>query len=462
MKKNKLICKLLFALFFLSSVTFTAAAQETEAVESEASTEEVENSETTSTKKKEKTKKTKKKKAKKTKKNKEQASEAEVPPAAEVSEKESKKEPKPGRKNINETFGKVNFRVNSKFGSFTMGVVNASEKKVNVLSNSNEFTTNGFFLKAGKKIYNLNTDNAVKTSSLKKDNNVTIYYDIKDLAKVELSFDFIASEKDVSEDIVKVTAHVINEGKKKEDFSLKAVLDTVLGESGTYHFITGDGIPVKNETAYRTLKYQKSFLSINDAAALQLIFSGADCVEPDFVGLASYSTIANPGWEPGMSMIRPFDTVFSYNNSAVCAIWKSVELPPEKDFKIVFYMALAADGLKPPVEKLVGKARKTDEVENKETYESVKEFTINAPYAEVQSISESPVQTAESSVQEKPAVSEVEKTGNKITKEQISPEYIQALLDRIAELEEDSPSNNRQELLLLNAELDAILAYLRQ
>ena len=49
-----------------------------------------------------------------------------------------------------------------------------------------------------------------------------------------------------------------------------------------------------------------------------------------------------------------------------------------------------------------------------------------------------------------------------MSKEQLTPEYIQSLLDRIAELEEDTTSVNRQELLQLNAELDAILTYLRQ
>ena len=49
-----------------------------------------------------------------------------------------------------------------------------------------------------------------------------------------------------------------------------------------------------------------------------------------------------------------------------------------------------------------------------------------------------------------------------MTKEHLTPEYIQSLLDRIAALEEDSTTLNKQELLQLNAELDAILTYLRQ
>ena len=49
-----------------------------------------------------------------------------------------------------------------------------------------------------------------------------------------------------------------------------------------------------------------------------------------------------------------------------------------------------------------------------------------------------------------------------MTNEHLTPEYIQSLIDRISALEEDSTSLNRQELLQLNAELDAILTYLRQ
>ena len=51
---------------------------------------------------------------------------------------------------------------------------------------------------------------------------------------------------------------------------------------------------------------------------------------------------------------------------------------------------------------------------------------------------------------------------NSLTQEQLSPEYIRKLLSRIETLEEDDVSLNKEELLILNAELDAILAALRK
>ena len=53
-----------------------------------------------------------------------------------------------------------------------------------------------------------------------------------------------------------------------------------------------------------------------------------------------------------------------------------------------------------------------------------------------------------------------EEKPQKVKKEQLSPEYIQRLFNRIAELEDSGESVNREELKLLNAELDAILEYL--
>jgi hypothetical protein len=49
-----------------------------------------------------------------------------------------------------------------------------------------------------------------------------------------------------------------------------------------------------------------------------------------------------------------------------------------------------------------------------------------------------------------------------LSKEQLTTEYIQNLLDKIANLEQSGTALNRTELLQLNAELDAILSVLRQ
>lgn len=363
-------------------------------------------------------------------------------------------------KNISEAFGIIQLRVKSKFGAFSISVNSDTGKSIPVLSTSNEFVSNAFFLKNSRKIFALGTDRSVKTASRKKPDGAEILYSVPSVAEVSVEFKCLSSEKKVSMDMVKVTVTVTNKSTKIDDFSVKSVLDTVLGESDYYHFYNYDGIPVRNEAMYRTLQNQKWFISKNNSAAMQLFYIGADCTEPELVALANRSTLEKNSWEPDMLSYRAFDTVLSYNDSAVCAIWKPMKLEPNQSGKVIFYMAFAVDGAKPNGEKYV---YITDEAEKKTVpdvaVEKITDASVTMPYTTISAVEEvsEPV--------EKPDLKTIPNVDffiKNMTQEHLTPEYIQSLLDRIAALEEDSPSLNRQELLQLNAELDAILTYLRQ
>ena len=176
-----------------------------------------------------------------------------------------------------------------------------------------------------------------------------------------------------------------------------------------------------------------------------------------------------------MLSYRVFDTVLSYNNSAVCTIWKPMKLEPSASGKIVFYIALSGDGSPATGEKYVySKEFEEKEVLPEKTDKSGKSVTgleVITPFSVedaeekgAKSVTEIPDDNA--LVIEEPGktheIPNVDFYIKNMTKDHLTPEYIQSLLDRIEALEADSPSLNRQELLQLNAELDAILTYLRQ
>ena len=60
-------------------------------------------------------------------------------------------------RNINERFGKIQIKIKSGIGSYTIAVLNDKDKPLPVLSTANEYVTNAFFLKNSKKTYNLIT-----------------------------------------------------------------------------------------------------------------------------------------------------------------------------------------------------------------------------------------------------------------------------------------------------------------
>ena len=116
----------------------------------------------------------------------------------------------------------------------------------------------------------------------------------------------------------------------------------------------------------------------------------------------------------------------------------------------MFYIALASDLRKPNGDKYLFHEEYLEDEETEKT--KVRNTQKMGEPADVLEITPSKSEVSES----------VDFTVKKLGKEQLSPEYVQALLDKIASLEENKPDINREELLQLNAELDAILEALRQ
>ncbi len=367
----------------------------------------------------------------------------------------------PRGRSIEEVYGSIKLRIRNRIGSFNVAIVDEEAKKsMSVFSTSDEYTTSGFYLKVGKKIIELNSDSSVRRSAWKTDTGAALGYRIENLADVIIYFDVFASSEDYDIDSLKVTAKVSNMSKKKEYYALKVVLDTILGETDRHHFYDSNNVPVKNEVSFREFDENKWFVSKNSSGALQIIFDGGECTKPELVALANYSTLASRNWEPDLLTYRAFDTVLSYNNSAVGITWPRHRIGAEEQFTEVFYLSTALGermpsgaayvlGIEPEPSAQPVVVQKEPEPKNDEApVEEKKE----EPVVKVEEKVEEPVSTLP------PYVPFDVKT---LTRQQLSPEYIQKLLDRISALEESDDSIDREELVLLNAELDAILEALR-
>ncbi len=356
---------------------------------------------------------------------------------------------------IDREIGNFRFRAKPKLGSFNIAAVNSDGKSVNLISPINEFTTSSFYLMAGRKIYKLTAGQNVSSDAHGTENGIQLRYTIPGTAEVTVDFSCFASPGRTDEDMIKVTATVTNRGQRSQTFALKCVLDTVLGETDRFHFYTSENAPVKSETIFRTMKNEKWFISRNSQAALQILLDGADITAPETVALANYSTLDTQNWEPDMLSYRTFDTVLSYNNSAAGITWPKTTLGKGKSDSAVFYMAAATDGAVPAGMNFIDGIQPETPMD-----EAPPQQQTEFPPAEP----ETPVAAQKEEVRPQVdfTVPDVKFDVNSLSKEQLSPEYIQNLLNRIASLEDSGEAVNRNELLQLNAELDAILEYLRK
>lgn len=396
-----------------------------------------------------------------------------------------------GRRDIEYKNGIIKIKAKPKSGTYNLSVFTDNGKYLPVLSTRDEYTGSAFYLKVNKKIYKLNADVNIKTMAKKSDTGLKMLYRIHEVADVEVDFDTFPSVENGDADMIKVTATVTNLGTKKAQFSLKTILDTVLGESTSYHFYTSDNEPVKSEVMYRDTRDSKWFISKNSEAKFYVFIGGRDSTPIDSVALANYTTLDIKSWEPDMLSYRAFDTVLSYNNSAINLAWPRADLAVEESATFTYYLGFSVDNNKSACDEYMWpketEVPQGEEVPAQEPAPAVEivpaapavvpavqpvPAPVPAPVPQPAPVVEPvPVPAPEPVVKNvAPVVTEPELPKevpvvkfdiSKLTKEQLSPEYIQSLLDKIASLEEDDTTINRDEILQLNAELDAILEVLK-
>ena len=424
-------------------------------------------------------------------------------------------------KNIDIKVGSVRYLMKGHVGSYQLYAVPESGLQTPLFASYDEFTSSFYDLKIGKRIYRL-TDNVGTIIGVRADvRGGQIVYVVPNKARVFVKFEKMDEVEGVESEIIKVTANVFNKGKRTETFALKSVMDTVLGEKHGLHFSSAAEPKINTERQFRRTDEMKWLTSSDGKTSLQFLLDGADVSEIEVLSISNKDFLKLPNWVPSIVGERTFDSVLSYNNSALCINWPEVTLAPGTGQSFVYYMAVSTDGAPADGEKYIAWHEEKFGNEAGERGYSVKEFEdlynkalelyqngdYQAAYdvimglwavpehrndrlaqlkamieAELNRLTEAdydaPAELPPSAYEDQEAEEEAtepdsgKKTRdsnedikfdvNSITAEQLNPAYVQGLIDRINALENSDGTIDRGEILRLNAELDAILEKLRQ
>lgn len=353
----------------------------------------------------------------------------------------------PDNSKIDVSLGCLRMSFRPKIGSFNIFVIDENNKEQSVFSTHNEFSASSFYLKCGKEIYKLNSASGVKTETLQTETGAVVKYTISNVAKVSVFFDFMKSDEQNDYDMIKISAEIENLGTRQKKFALKGVFDTVLGEKDLNHFFSSENVAINTEKLYRTMKDERWFVSKNDKYSMQFLLDGVDITPIECVLLGNKTTFDSNAWIPSLSIDKSFDSFVSYNDSEVCIVWPEVSILPNEKENIIFYLAFAANGEKPQGNYFIGD--KIEVVEVKKEKPVVKKEVVKVP--EEEKVKET-----------KKEIPDVKFDVATLSREKLSQEYVAGLMERIANLEDSGENVDREELLMLNAELDAILEILRQ
>ena len=302
-----------------------------------------------------------------------------------------------------------------------------SGKYVSLIDNSNYSVSSGFYLQIDEVSRKLERTYDIDVATEIVEDGVLISYQVKNKALVDVLFTPFASTNSKQNDCIKVEISVTNLSDYDEDFALKAVFDTLLGEASKKHFYTATQNPITSEQFIESIKKQKYVASSNGYNSVGFLFSGANISEPESVILGNRDVLLQKAWNPQIVSGRSFDSISSMNNSALAVLWRSFELSSLNKSSIVFYISTSTDKKAFPLEKSFPN--------------DVLAFDV---------------------VQEEDSVTYTDSYGMNYTvgvhkSEQLDPEYIADLLNRIHNLEINADGSNRDEIKKLNAELDAIM-----
>lgn len=322
-------------LFPLSAASKTKKLNETAKVE--VAQEDSSDSEKADEKSDEKSESKNNKKAKKDKKNKK-----------DKKTKTNKKEKKEifRTRTLESVVGTVKYLLKGKVGSFQFYAMGKNGSQIPLLAGYDEFTSSFVSLKVGNREYRLTNNIGIIIGTKKIENGVQMLYIVPDVARVLLSFENVNVNRNlIDSEIIKATFTITNKGKRTDTFAFKEVFDTVLGEHSGPHFITSDEISINNERQYRRFDSLQWISSSNLKAGIQFLICGEGITTPEVVTLSNKDLLAMQKWVPQVIASRTFDSVLSYDNSAVCINWPEKWLSPEENYEISFYIAVSSNGL---------------------------------------------------------------------------------------------------------------------
>ena len=346
--------------------------------------------------------------------------------------------------------------LNGDDGTFAIYGVAEKGEHIPLLSTYDANSGSYFAVKVGRKEYKLQSKLGIKTEARNTPLGAQMAYLVSNEVQVVVDFSFMPSIATSTRiDMLRLSVFVINIGRSIQSFAVKGVFDTVLGENTQTHFSTAGRKYINSEIQFQSMNDDLWVRSANKDAAIQFIFGSKQISKTDYVTLGARDKMDSASWVPSVQTSRSFNSVTSFNNSAVCVNWPSTYIDTFRTASFGFYISVSTGGNNP-----AGKQFLVD-LDNGRTALGMAAKNTGAKLAgtpkpipmtkqEVDSATPNILNSIPSSSKEAFVKTQ------EITEAQLDTEYIQDLLDRIAALSEEE-SLDKTELKKLNEELDLIL-----
>ncbi|MGP1588095.1 MAG: hypothetical protein ACTTHG_07130 [Treponemataceae bacterium] len=363
-------------------------------------------------------------------------------------------------------FGKFRLKINENAGTFCLYVTDIEkEKYFPVLNPLDNYSGNKFYVKVGRNSYALSKSDGVPAVFSIDNTGASILYSVKKVVDVKVMFSFVNSSTGKMDDADLCIIDVLTKNKTKyeRNISVKAIFDTNLGESTVVHFSSKTLNQINNEAVFYSMSQDKWIKSSNRNAAIKFLLDGPTISSPANVAIANYNILSADVWEPRLAPGRGFNSLFSFNDSALAITFKPFSLKPETQSNTRFYISASNENTEPPEvnSKFFSSGLASESLASLKKLEGF----VNEPAVEYVILSSDEKNEGKNNGDTfKENGIKIEKNGYEIniTPDKLNQEYINSLLDKIAEIEKNPDQYDQKLIFQLNAEIDAVLKILGQ
>ncbi|MBO7164398.1 MAG: hypothetical protein J6V63_08225 [Spirochaetaceae bacterium] len=333
---------------------------------------------------------------------------------------------------LDKRLGDFVLQVSDDVGAFNIRYApEKSSSSTNFFVSHNDYATTYFSVLVDDTAYQLRRGSISSIQLVDQNDGAGLVFKIRDKLNVAVNLTPVADVTSSGQGAVKVEVVLENISSTTLNVALKGIFDTILGENSGVHFVTARYPYVSTEASFSDMEQLQWVRSSNGNESIQFLFEGNGISSPKMVVLANKDVVTSDSWMPIIKTGRTFNSVFSYNNSAICALWDKMSLTPSTKGSVTFYITLASKAKIPPTASFLGPKQGAGNLTDGDKILYTDEYGV------------------------------VYTVGD-ITDSMLNMQYINDLLDRIRKLEEDPAHIDRNELLRLNAELDAILEKVRR
>ncbi|UTC62210.1 hypothetical protein E4O05_11975 [Treponema sp. OMZ 787] len=263
--------------------------------------------------------------------------------------------------------------------------------------------TNKFYVYKDNKVYELKKKIGKPLNIEADEDSIKIMYEAEDAFYVTQTLSFTQKTYGTSGPLLKIETVVENTSGGNAEFALKALFDTKLGENRKTPLYTDLRTGIFRETLLEP-KFEKdsAIISANSDSACLFLINHSEADMPDKIYVANWDRLQSIKWLPKTIQGRLFSTKYLHNDSALLFVWPKSVLENNETLN---------------VNMLIG------------CYDFLRKNNTSAKEADYENTN-IPVPKPKPVLPPAPAESVNEKA-----QEEKDYQYIQALLDKILELE---------------------------